>query len=363
MHRFAGRASRRFRTLLAAVVLSGIPWAAIAQTDEQAIRLEYRSSEGCPDRASFLGRVRARTTSAQLAPSDGGTSEVRSFDVQVTAGHPASGRMFVGAASRPEGTRMVLAETCEEVADALALVVSLAIDPRGSPPPAAPLSPLDGGAPPLQATLPPPSASLSVTPSVDPNRTAAQGSTEESRPRTLTTRSSHGVLFGGLDAALDVGVSPVALVGVSAYVGWQSKGGGLFSPSLRLAIDRALSGTISGPAGAAAFTWTVGRLDVCPVARKFHSLRLSACARMEGGTLEVAGSNIVAPQTKTRLWLSTGALTRGEWSFLQPLFLNVEAGASVRATNDRFLFLPDTTVYQVPLLGFCSAAGLGAHFF
>jgi hypothetical protein len=62
------------------------------------------------------------------------------------------------------------------------------------------------------------------------------------------------------------------------------------------------------------------------------------------------------------LWLSAGALARSEWTFFEPLFLNVEAGGNVRATNDRFYFLPDTTVYQVPWLGLSAAGGIGAHF-
>jgi hypothetical protein len=129
-----------------------------------------------------------------------------------------------------------------------------------------------------------------------------------------------------------------------------------------MAVARAQSGTISLPGGTAAFTWTVGRLDACPVARVIRGFRMAACARIEVGMLDVAGGDIVAPQTRHRLWLSTGALARTEWTLLEPLFLNVEVGGNVRATNDRFLFLPNTTAYQVPWVGLSAAGGLGAHF-
>jgi hypothetical protein len=308
--------------------------------------------------------VRARTTNAQLAPSETGAHETRVFDVEVDAGHPASGRLTVGDFRHREGARRVQAETCDEVADALALVVALAIDPRAPLAPPMPLSTShEGSSPAADAGVAPPVASPIPRQTVPLDRPPiTQSAVEDARPRSPPDRRSQKALSAGLDAALDLGVSPVPLFGPSLNVGWQSTNLALFSPSLRLAFDRAVSGTISVPNGTAAFTWTVGRLDACPVARVLHRLRLTACLRIEAGTLEVAGGDIIAPQTKLRLWLATGALARGEWTFLEPLFVNIEAGGNIRATNDRFLFLPDTTVYRVPLVGVSAAGGLGAHF-
>jgi hypothetical protein len=34
----------------------------------------------------------------------------------------------------------------------------------------------------------------------------------------------------------------------------------------------------------------------------------------------------------------------------------------VHATTDTFYFVPDTTIYPVPLLGLDASAGLGVHF-
>jgi hypothetical protein len=337
----------------------------VAQEDEEAIRLSYFASEGCPDQAAFIARVRVRTTKAQLVPAGTGAGEGRAFDVEVDAGHPAYGRLTVGNPEHPEGTRRVQAETCEDVVDALALMVALAIDPRVPASAATSSPPTPEAGPPsvAEATVPPPVAPAVTGPRLDPNRTSVARAALEDSPRG---RSSDGnaqhVLMAGLDATLDVGVSPVTLVGLSASVGWQSRGAAPFSPALRAALDRAQSATLSLPKGTAAFTWTVGRLDACPVAGVLHSFRITACARIEVGMLDVAGGDIVGAQTKHRLWLSSGAFARGEWTFFEPLFLNVEAGANVRVTNDRFYFLPDTTVYQVPLVGLSAAGGLGAHF-
>jgi hypothetical protein len=362
MHCSAERARARLRSFLAALVFTCTPAsAASAQEDGGTIQFNYRASDGCPDRASFVARVRARTTRAQLANPGTGPREGSAFDVEVDAGHPAYGRVIVGDPHRPDGTRRVQADTCDEVADALALVVALAIDPS---PPLPPLALVDGGPPAPEAAVSPAVAPPVPSPSVELDPTPpGRGAIEELRPRSSPARHAPpAVLSAGLDAAVDVGVSPAMLVGLSVYAGWTSRSTTLFSPSLRLALDRAQSGTLSAPGGTAAFTWSVGRLDACPVARVSHGLRVTACARVEAGALEVSGGNIVAPMTKTRFWLATGALARGQWTFFEPLFLNIEAGADLRATSDRFYFFPDTTVYRVPWVGVSAAAGLGAYF-
>jgi hypothetical protein len=361
MHCPADRACARVRSFLAALVFACTVASAASAQEEGAIQFNYRSSDGCPDRTTFIARVRARTTRAEFTNPGTGAREGSVFDVEVDAGPPAYGRVTVGDPHRPDGTRRVQADTCDEVVDALALVVALAIDPS---PPSAPLAPVDGGPPAPEAAVSLPVAPPVPSPPVEARATpTARGATEESRPPSAPARHTPPVgLSAGLDAAADVGVAPATLVGLSVYAGWQSTSTTLVSPAFRLAFDRAQSGTLSAPGGTAAFTWTVGRLDACPFARGSHGLRVRACARVESGALEVAGGDIVAAQTKTRFWLATGALARGQWTFFEPLFLNVEAGANVRATSDRFFYLPNTTVYRVSWVGASAAAGLGAYF-
>ena len=47
---------------------------------------------------------------------------------------------------------------------------------------------------------------------------------------------------------------------------------------------------------------------------------------------------------------------------LGALFLDLEAGPTFRPVLGRFRFLPDTIVYQVPVVGLDAEAGLGFHF-
>ena len=115
--------------LVVFVALTVAPGAGFAQEPAtEAIRISYRASGACPDGPAFIARVRTRSTHLRLAQP----SEIaRTFDVSLDDGSPASGTVNVVDGEHPEGVRRLRAETCEEVADAVALVVALAINPAG----------------------------------------------------------------------------------------------------------------------------------------------------------------------------------------------------------------------------------------
>ena len=351
----------RLRRAWLAAVTFGLATGAVApglaqeeQEEGEPIELSYRSSEGCPNEAAFMAEVRARTPLALIA---GAGAAVRSFAVSLEIGPPAKGSVTLKDASGRQGTRRVQADTCADVADALSLVVALAVDPGAKSLPERTPSPAAASTPPLRAA--PASSGASA------NLVSATGDPHEGTappPRGAIRTGAHGVLFAGVDFSMDSGVSPSTLLGPSPFLGWQAGSARALASSFRLAFLRAATGTIGAPDGTATFTWTVGRLDACSVALAGEGLRATACARVEAGSLQVAGGAIVDSLTRVRPWLAAGVLARGEWTFLAPLFLEVDVGALVRATTDRFFFEPDTTVYKVPSLGASASVGAGAHF-
>ena len=301
-----------------------------------------------------MAHVRARTALARIA---GAGPAVRSFAVALEIGPPANGSVTLKDASGHQGTRRVQADTCADVADALSLVVALAIDPGARSLPERMPSP--------PAEWTPPRSAAPASSSASPNLLSAPGEPQEGAappPRGAIRTGAHGVLFAGVDFSMDSGVSPSTLFGPSPFLGWQAGSAKALAPSFRLAFLRAATGAIGAPDGTATFTWTVGRLDACSVALAGEGLRATACVRAEAGSLQVTGGAIADSLTRVRPWLAAGVLARGEWTFLAPLFLDAEVGALVRATTDRFFFVPDTTVYKVPSLGASASVGAGAHF-
>jgi hypothetical protein len=308
-------------------MLPALVASASAQDDQEPIRLAYRASEGCPNEASFIARIRARTARARIAQVG---EAARTFTVVVEAGRPSSGRVTVQGNDQTDATRRVQADTCSDVADALALVVALAIEPPATPPPPA-----------ASSAAPVPSASMAPSP-----------------------LSERGGFFAGGDFAIATGVTPNALLGGSPYFGWRARRGSLFEPSVRVAFLRVGSGPLPAEGGTADFTWTVGRLDACPIAWPHTEIRVVECVRVEAGALEVAAGHVPAPLPQLRPWLAVGPVVRAEWSFLRWAFADLEAGLLVRVLQDHFYFSTlDQSVYQVPPVGVTAGVGVGIHFF
>lgn len=295
----------------------------------EPIRLAYYASDGCPDEAGFVARIRTRTTRARIAWAG---EVARTFTIAIDQGPPPSGRVSVQTSGRDDGTRRVQADTCSDVADALALVVALAIDPR--------------------ATMPSPVATAP----------AAKPATPPVVSTGLPARES-GAFFVGLDGAIATGVTPRLLLGASPFVGWRARTGTLFEPSVRLAFMRVGAGGVDVPNGRVEFTWTIGRVDVCPIVGPGGSVRVAACARFEAGALEAMRADVSSARTPLRPWVAAGLVARGEWSLFQWAFIDAEVGGVIRVTQDRFYFMmPGTPVYEVPPVGVTAGAGVGVHF-
>jgi hypothetical protein len=155
----------------------------------------------------------------------------------------------------------------------------------------------------------------------------------------------------GAGSALTGGLTPDLLLSVPVFVevAWSS-------PSLRLRLERGGSST------GADFTWTAGSLDTCPVAWSPAPIRLSPCLRLRGGLLEATGEGVVPVRSDTRRWLDFGALVRARLDFPGPFFFELEGGASIPATRDRFFVEPDATIHRAPLVMGAAAAGAGVSF-
>ena len=337
------------------LVLAAVAIAAPAPAQERSedIHLDYAAAEGCPTAEGFESLVRGRTARAHFTAAGEAT---RVFDVRLAAGKPASGRVSVRRAGTSEGTREVRADSCADVADALALVVALAVDPAAlTTPVREPAAPpaLDAAAAPPGSSAPAPSQAPAPTPLAVAQHDEASSPPATTLPRTLSL---------GVDLDLSAGTAPGVLIGPSPWVAWVSPVHATIVPAFRLALGRASTGSIAVTGGSADFVWTVGRADGCAVLWPSQPARLSACARIEGGVVDAEGVDVPDARRQTRGWFAAGPLVQAQWSFAPPLFLELEASGMVHIVADRFYFLPDVTAYQVPTLGLVGSAGLGVYF-
>jgi hypothetical protein len=343
---------------------------AAAQDSGEPIVLEYRASSGCPDEAAFVARVRARTSRARLAwPGE----VARRFVVNAEAGPPAGGDITVTNEHATEGTRTLRADTCEEVADGLALILALAVDPHARATPtveAAPSAPPGASQP--GATPPTPSSSVDPLPPAPLVVLAAPSSPPAPPPPASPEREvphSAPLPLGqrfvvGADFAIAVAVAPQTLFAASPFLGVRALRSKLFDLDVRASFFRVDSGSIRFLKGTADFTFTVGRIDGCVLFRLGHGVGVGPCARVETGALDVvgmvAGAVSVAQDTP---WLAAGGTGRIEWVLVGSFMLDVDAGVTARMIQDSFYFASDRkNLYTVPVAGFEGALGMGARF-
>ena len=163
----------------------------------------------------------------------------------------------------------------------------------------------------------------------------------------------------GAEFVMAGAVAPSLLPGVAPFIEvipWR----GSVAPSFRLAFERTTSASVAVDAASASFTWTVGRVDACLPLWTWRTLAALPCARIEAGVLEGRASGFPSAHADSAPWLAAGAIGRGRWKVLAPLFVELNAGVMFPLIRDRSYFEPQNVIYDVPAVGFVGGAGLGA---
>ena len=142
---------------------------------------------------------------------------------------------------------------------------------------------------------------------------------------------------------------------------------------MRAAYVHATSSQVDGVGGTNSFDWDVGDVDLCMLSWPPGPAHFLACARVEGGELQVTATSVSA-SAAAKGWFATGPLLRFEWTLVArwtggvegagdaALFLDVDFAALARVTDDRFPIAQGAFSLAIPTVGLESAGGLGVHF-
>jgi hypothetical protein len=287
--------------------LSALSPVAVAQTDEP-ILVRVQESMSCTNAGDFFGRVHRRAPVAR--PARGG-EPARVFTL---AAEPfqatVRGHLVVNHLDGSQSSRTVEGASCDEVVDALALVVALDIDPHAASS-VAPDGPMVARDAPGRA--PPPEVVISPEPT--PGEPA------------LPWR-----LGAGVELSLAHGVVPVSLVSLPVYLELRRPSRRLFSPSFALGFERTFDATLVGAEGDATLRIIQGFALGCPLVFQVGPARLEPCTRLEVGALEGAGElgkQVVAPNRERRAWAALGVLGRAGARVYGGLDANAQFGLGV----------------------------------
>jgi hypothetical protein len=287
----------------------------------EPVSIEYHAPAGCPDAREFMWRVSARVPRTRAAAPGEKRREFLASIVSAPQG--AEGRLVIREADGTESIRTLEAPSCAEVADALALVVALAIDPHAS----AELPPAPQPQPPQPPPAPPPV------------------------PRAPWR------FEGGLAGFIATGFAPGGLLGAQISAGAQLDATEFWAPVMRAGFGYVAEQSFAVPGGRASFGWVGGQIELCPMGiHPGPALSWLLCGRGEFGSLRASGSNTVHPRSSSRSWEAVGPGTLFRYVFVRPLALEASASVLFPWTRDRFL-IGSAVVHEVPVA--VGRAGLG----
>lgn len=350
--------------------------AAVVRADPPApLRIDYEGHEGCPGAAEFLRDVLARTTRARAAADGEPALDVW---VRIVEKEGSRGRIVLWKNTTPRA-REVSGATCGEVAEALALITALAVDPSASAAKATPTGPggvsppagsaqvsgplgTPGSMPvagPLDVPVGPPGSTPvagPLDPPVGPPGSVpwgTPGSREWAPPPwrgPVPAPPPERPWSAGAFAATGLAAAPVPLFGGGLFVerAFGDRHGGV----ARLSAELATTGTFDAGPGAASFLRGTLGLEGCPIARVTPWLSVGGCVAGEVGFLRaqgVARGEIASVAEALVPWASLGLRARLAVDLGPSGVLALDGGPSFPLVRRSFVFeAPDFTVFEVP---------------
>lgn len=321
-----------------AAILAALGWPAVGHAAEtRPVYVWYRSTDGCPDGEAFLGRLAARNVEAKIAQVGD------PIDFVVTLGRTESGAeglLEKQDATKTVAIRRLSGDTCEHVADAIALGLVLA----GAPTHATESPSAEPAKGPTPVAPPPPAPSPPATQAVAPL-------VREHRPR-WSLGAQGGVTFG---------LTPEAWPGGALFVELEPQGTGLFRDAAFRLWAAGASTSSSGERGFR--TWNAaGRLEACPIRFGSAVVYASPCAAFELGVL---GTSTEGEQGRSDhgVWAAVSAAARLAVRVAGPVAL--EAQVSGVIPLNRYEFVSDvdsSTVYRASAIGVSLGAGVSVRF-
>lgn len=295
----------------------------------RADTLVYEAIVGCPARDAFVASVVARTPLAHFEEASRG----RAFRVALgVSGKRDEGPYLGTLAVTDEGkptTREIDGATCDEVADAMALVVALAIDPNAKT--EIPSTPTTTEAPPIPLKKQAP-----VAPSPPPSRTAPA-------PTYASRLALEGVVGFGvapsttLGAGLDVGVertTPEAAPGLAFVLAGHA----------RASFEKTV---FTAAAPSADTIRAIGVLSLCPLRASGGPIVAELCGGLGVGLVRFEGEGAANPSAKMRFWSHVEGALVTTIALGRTAFVGVRASLEAPLTRDELVFVrPEIFVHR-----------------
>lgn len=317
---------------------AGIP-AAAAESVVPSARLRVDAKPTCTTRTDVIARVRARSPRVRFDEQNGEIGIRAEFSV--TQSGAVDGRVVLAGAGAQPSLRRVLAGSCSEAADAIALIIAVTLDPTAAQ------HGENGAAPESVTAVASPPPSEPPLPPLHGDNSDVPGARGR---HTFGLQLAGQSIFGPAPEVMP-GVALYAMVAVDRPASW--------SPAVLLGATHAWRSGIGAEGGTAAFKLSAASFDACPFRLQWGPVEARPCASVLIGRLAAVGSETSNPASEVRrpFWVAGGAVVAST-DFLGMLEISARLAIGANLVRDSFEFTP-FVFHQVPAMTTAASVGLG----
>lgn len=275
----------------------------------------YRTSEGCPDGEAFVSRLSELGKTARLARVGDRVDFVVTLGSSPTE---SSGRLERQTRGGIVAIREYRDVRCEQVAEALALTLDLALEPEAAPAAQAASSAAGPSvaAPPAHAGVPPGGLS---------SESAAAVALETGADAAGASAASRAGIAVGAQVSIATGVAPGAVPGGALFV--EGHAGGAWLASWRGSLFGAYRESAAQQREIEVLLLG-GRIEGCPLELRREPLAFSPCLGLNAGLLRATGPSALGT-TDVGFWGAVAAHGRLAAALGEAVSLELQVGGLV----------------------------------
>jgi hypothetical protein len=356
-------------------------------------RLGVRAAPECTTRADLVARVEARSPRIQFV--DDATLTVKAVFITPRPGKVV-GEVVLSRRGGKRSSRRVLARSCADAADAVALIIAVTLDPtsaddgrpkvntdrapesgadstarasttpRSSPPPTEALTarPEEQSAAspkteaPVEAKVP--TARREEQPAASAKTEAPVGAAKpevDSSNGSVATRSRFSALLAG---HIIFGPAPEVMPGVALYGVAGLDRDALWSPAIIVGATYVWRDGLVEPGGTASFALYAASLDACPFRVSVLEVEARACASALVGLLAAKGFDTNAPASSKRPFATAGGAVVFTAGLGPVIEVSARLAMGMSLVRDSFEF-GSAIFYQSSRITTSASLGIGAR--
>jgi len=330
------------------------PAGAAPEAASTRARLELRGAADCISRNDLAARVAARSPRIQFVDEAAISANVALTSAR--AGNVVAELVLTAAGAEP-APRRIVARSCAEAADAIALMIAVTLDPTLKR--AAPDTAGGGSAPADTATntaVPPTGKATDEAAAVKPPEPPL--TVESPAPVTSEPARRH---FGAYVTGQAIfGPAPAVMPGVALYGMAALDRDGVWAPALFVGAMHAWRSDLSQTDGTASFALDAGSVDACPLRVGGSRFAALPCVSALVGRLVASGSDTNDQASVARPYAAAGAVLAAAFAFGTTVELYARLGIGVTLLRDTYDFT-GPTFHRAGRITTTGSVGVGLH--